>query len=76
MRLDYIAVLMVAGGALFFYRAARMARASPWLLMGLSLLIGVAGFFQGFSYAGLLAGQAALFVAWWLWRVVRDGRRK
>jgi len=70
--MPYLSILIAAGFAAFFYRAAEIENESGLLWGGLSLVISVAlMFFLRWDWLGILLGQVALFVGITLFRMTR-----
>lgn len=70
--MPYLSILIVAGFAAFFYRAAEFENESGLLWCGASLLISIAAmFFLHWGLPGIVLGQVGLFAGITIYRITR-----
>jgi hypothetical protein len=70
--MPYFAILVIAAGAAFYYRAAEFENESRLLWCGLSIVISlVTLFWLHWGWLGALLGQFGLFVGITAFRILR-----
>ena len=70
--MPYFAILVIAVGAAFYYRAAEFENESRLLWCGLSIVISLATlFWLHWGWLGALLGQVGLFAGITLFRIMR-----